>query len=451
MLNVFDSYSRESQDLLHSMQESGFHHPTVVLEPDGFLPDGVESPFLYFLGQPEGEKRGRYFNEVLVPDFWEISGDNNMGKVTYYGQEKARIYYHIASYKRIVERVEWLDDKSQVVMIERYDQYGRKIAVTTCDGQGQPLVTTYLEGTIERLTENHQTGDLILTLDYEPMRIFKNRLDFYVFYVQVRGFALDQVLFNTLAQSFALSLQLGKMGIAGRDFLVWQEPLQDSLPGNMRLILNSPEIRTKKIFIPQRETYRRALQLVSPEQEDFFAPLGYIYDFAVKDDIRKDAFVLTNSDQIEALPYLLEQLPDVTFRVAAVTEMSPELMSLVRYPNLVLYQNISQKRIKELLHQSSIYLDINHFGEVQGIVRKAFEHQQLILGFEQTLHDPPYLAQENVFRQGEKDELVARIKEVYQSIENYRHAVSNQIAQSNAIEQEEFRSRFQEGIGDRDV
>ena len=160
MLNVFDSYSRESQDLLHSMQESGFHH---------------------FLGQPEGEKRGRYFNEVLVPDFWEISGDNNMGKVTYYGQEKACIYYHIASYKRIVERVEWLDDKSQVVMIERYDQYGRKIAVTTCDGQGQPLVTTYLEGTIERLTENHQTGDLILTLPNSPMKIFKSRLDYFMF------------------------------------------------------------------------------------------------------------------------------------------------------------------------------------------------------------------------------------------------------------------------------
>ena len=31
MLNVFDTYSRESQDLLHSMQESGFDHPTVVL------------------------------------------------------------------------------------------------------------------------------------------------------------------------------------------------------------------------------------------------------------------------------------------------------------------------------------------------------------------------------------------------------------------------------------
>ena len=325
MLNVFDTYSRESQDLLHSMQESGFDHPTVVLEPNGFLPDGVESPFLYFLGQPKGEKRGRYFNEVPVPDFWEISGDNSSGKVNYYGQEKARIAYHAASYKRIVESVEWLDDKGQVVMIERYDQYGRKIAVTTCDAQGHPLVTTYFEGDTERLTENHQTGDLILTLEHQPMRIFKNRLDYFVFYLEYRGFNLDGLVYNTLATSFSLSLQLGNKGIKGRDVLVWQEPLHDSLPGNMQLILKSPEIRTKKILIPQNATYHRALQLTSQDQHASFGPLGYLYDFKVKDDIRKDAFVLTNSDQIEALTYLVESLPDVTFRVAALTEMSASL------------------------------------------------------------------------------------------------------------------------------
>ncbi|MFC3921082.1 glycosyltransferase family protein [Streptococcus lactarius] len=131
--------------------------------------------------RPAKRERGRYFNEVPVPDFWEISGDNSSGKVNYYGQEKARIAYHAASYKRIVESVEWLDDKGQVVMIERYDQYGRKIAVTTCDAQGHPLVTTYFEGDTERLTENHQTGDLILTLANQPMRIFKNRIDYFVF------------------------------------------------------------------------------------------------------------------------------------------------------------------------------------------------------------------------------------------------------------------------------
>ncbi len=84
--------------------------------------------------------------------------------------------------------LEWLDDKGQVFMIERFDQYGRKIAVTTCGDQGQHLVTTYFEGDIERLTENHQTGDLILTLDHQPMRIFKNRLDYFVFLSRVSWF-----------------------------------------------------------------------------------------------------------------------------------------------------------------------------------------------------------------------------------------------------------------------
>ena len=447
MLNVFDTYSRESQDLLHSMQESGFTHPTVVLEPNGFLPDGVESPFLYFLGQPKGEKRGRYFNEVPVPDFWEISGDNSSGKVNYYGQEKARIAYHAASYKRIVESVEWLDDTGQVVMIERYDQYGRKIAVTTCDAQGHPLVTTYFEGDTERLTENHQTGDLILTLEHQPMRIFKNRLDYFVFYLEYRGFNLDGLVYNTLATSFSLSLQLGNKGIKGRDVLVWQEPLHDSLPGNMQLILKSPEIRTKKIFIPQNATYHRALQLSAQGQHASFGPLGYLYDFKVKDDIRKDTFVLTNSDQIEALTYLVESLPDVTFRVAALTEMSASLLSMVRYPNVVLYQNISQERIQELLKISSIYLDINHYAEVQGIVRKAFEHQQVILAFSHTVHDRTYLAQANIFEQGKEADLVARIKEIYQSVDRYKEAVAQQISQSSSIDPAEFKAYLLEGIG----
>ena len=411
------------------------------------MPDGVESPFLYFLGQPKGEKRGRYFNEVPVPDFWEISGDNSSGKVNYYGQEKARIAYHAASYKRIVESVEWLDDTGQVVMIERYDQYGRKIAVTTCDAQGHPLVTTYFEGDTERLTENHHTGDLILTLEHQPMRIFKNRLDYFVFYLEYRGFNLDGLVYNTLATSFSLSLQLGNKGIKGRDVLVWQEPLHDSLPGNMQLILKSPEIRTKKILIPQNATYHRALQLTSQDQHASFGPLGYLYDFKVKDDIRKDAFVLTNSDQIESLTYLVESLPDVTFRVAALTEMSASLLSMVRYPNVVLYQNISQERIQELLKISSIYLDINHYAEVQGIVRKAFEHQQVILAFSHTVHDRTYLAQANIFEQGKEADLVARIKEIYQSVDRYKEAVAQQISQSSSIDPAEFKAYLLEGIG----
>ena len=317
--------------------------------------------------------------------------------------------------------------------------------------EGRQLVTTYWEEGVERLTENHQTGDLILTLKNQPIRIFKNRLDFYVFYLDYRGFDLDRVIYNTLAMSFSVSLQLGNKGIAGQDVLVWQEPLSDNLPGNMQIILTNQPVRTKKILIPQTDTYHRALQLTSQEQHSFFGPLGYIYNFTKNDDIRKDAFVLTNSDQLEALSYLVTQAPNVTFRIAALTEMSPTLLSMVQYPNVVLYQNISQNRIKELLNVSSVYLDINHYGEVQGIVRKAFEHNQVILGFAHTLHDRRYIARENIFEQGKEADLVNRIKEIYQSVDRYEEALASQISQSSAVDKEVFRARFQAGLGDENV
>ena len=40
MLNVFDRFSRESQDLLYSLQRAGYRHPTIVLEANGFMKCG---------------------------------------------------------------------------------------------------------------------------------------------------------------------------------------------------------------------------------------------------------------------------------------------------------------------------------------------------------------------------------------------------------------------------
>ena len=96
---------------------------------------------------------------------------------------------------------------------------------------------------------------------------------------------------------------------------------------------------------------------------------------------------------------------------------------------------------------SSIYLDINHYAEVQGIVRKAFEHQQVILAFSHTMHDRTYLAQSNIFEQGKEADLVARIKEIYHSVDRYKEAVAQQISQSSSIEPAVFKARLQEGIG----
>ena len=88
--------------------------------------------------------------------------------------------------------------------------------------------------------------------------------------------------------------------------------------------------------------------------------LGYHYQFKRDNFLRRDALILTNSDQIEQVEAIVEALPDVTFRIAAVTEMSSKLLDMLRYPNVVLYQNASPQKIQELYQLSDIYLDINH-------------------------------------------------------------------------------------------
>ena len=68
---LFDFYSTDSRDLQESFRKAGYDCPVVVIEEDGFLPDGVLSVFGFFLGPFETGThvpgRPRYFNQIEVP------------------------------------------------------------------------------------------------------------------------------------------------------------------------------------------------------------------------------------------------------------------------------------------------------------------------------------------------------------------------------------------------
>ena len=101
------------------------------------------------------------------------------------------------------------------------------------------------------------------------------------------------------------------------------------------------------------------------------------------------AFTLTASDTLEQLAYLAENLPDLEFHIAAKTNISPYLASFNDYPNINLYTNIHQDDfIEDLLDRADIYLDINHWGEVDQIVQRAISKGKPVLAFSQTAHQP---------------------------------------------------------------
>ena len=444
MIQLFDVYNQESQDLHYSLTEAGLSDLAVVIEPDGFLPDGVVSPFTYYLGYDSGKPL--YFNQVPVPDFWEIAGNNQFGTINDINQERAVIHFADGLQARLVKKVEWKTPAGRIFQVDHYNRFGACFAKTTFDASGQAIMTSYRDvDRKEVVLENHVTGDILLTLEGQGLRHFSGRVAFIIDFLQGLNLNLDHILFNSLSTSFLTSFHFPEK--SGQDILVWQEPVHDDIPGNMQLILENDQLRAKTIIIPDYATYERALQLTDEKFHHKFSHLGYHYHFKRDNFVRPDALIVTNSDQLEQVEKLVESLPSVTFRIAAVTEMSSKLLDMLRYPNVVLYQNASPQKIQELYQLSDIYLDINHSNELLQAVRQAFEHNLLILGFNQTVHNRLYIAPDYLFESSEASALIETIKLALSDVEQMRQALGKQGQHANYVDLVRYQETMQTVLG----
>lgn len=444
MIQLFDVYNQESQDLHYSLTEAGLSDLAVVIEPDGFLPDGVVSPFTYYLGYDSGKPL--YFNQVPVPDFWEIAGNNQFGTINDLNQERAVIHFADGLQARLVKKVEWKTPAGRIFQVDHYNRFGACFAKTTFDASGQAIMTSYRDvDRKEVVLENHVTGDILLTLEGQGLRHFSGQVAFIIDFLQGLNLNLDHILFNSLSTSFLTSFHFPEK--SGQDILVWQEPVHDDIPGNMQLILENDQLRAKTIIIPDYATYERALQLTDEKFHHKFSHLGYHYHFKRDNFVRPDALIVTNSDQLEQVEKLVESLPSVTFRIAAVTEMSSKLLDMLRYPNVVLYQNASPQKIQELYQLSDIYLDINHSNELLQAVRQAFEHNLLILGFNQTVHNRLYIAPDYLFESSEASALIETIKLALSDVEQMRQALGKQGQHANYVDLVRYQETMQTVLG----
>ena len=445
MIQLFDVYNQESQDLHYSLTAAGLSDLTVVIEPDGFLPDGVVSPFTYYLGYDRG--KSLYFNQVPVPDFWEIAGNNQFGTINDLNQERAVIHFADGLQARLVKKVEWKTPAGRIFQVDHYNRFGACFAKTTFDASGQAIMTSYRNvDQKEVILESHVTGDILLTLEGQGLRHFSGRVAFIIDFLQGLKVNLDHLLFNTLSTSFLTSFHFPEK--SGKDILVWQEPLHDDIPGNMQLILENDQLRAKTIIIPDYVTYERALQLTDEKFHHKFSHLGYHYHFKRDNFVRSDALIVTNSDQLEQIEKLVESLPKVTFRIAAVTEMSSKLLDMLRYPNVVLYQNASPQKIQELYQLSDIYLDINYGNELLQAVRQAFEHNQLILAFEETAHNRRYTAPNHIFAKEAVDEMIQTIELALSNVKEMGRALGEQGYHANYVDPIMYQERMETILGE---
>nr|RAW04980.1 accessory Sec system glycosylation chaperone GtfB [Aerococcus urinae] len=438
MIQLFDNYDEATRDFHQSMLRAGFNFPTVILNEDGFLPQGTTSPYRFFMGEEEG--RPLYFNEVPVPLNWEIKATNTSASVWDYHHKRADIHYFTNSGQRLVKAVDWLNDKEQIMWTDCYNQFGRRYAQIIRHGQDAHMKIYFDTEGHDVIVDNYVTGNVIL--DWQgKKKIFHNQREFFLFYLLRSGLLLEGMIVNSLASPFLISHALPR---EGQDILIWHEALSEEIPGNMQLILNGQTPRCNQVIIPDQATYQRALELCELNQlpSEAIKPLGYIYPILEDKGFAKEILILTNSDQIEQLDLLLDNLPDFQFRIGAVTEMSEKLMDYGQYSNVQLYPNISMDLIQKLLRQACFYLDINHGNEIVDAVRAAFEFHCLNMAFEETMHKKAYIADEFIFSIEEAASLSNTIKILGNNQKQWQQAISSQIVQSNHVGKEVYQAIF---------
>lgn len=407
---LFDNYGQDSQSLHTSFQLAGFSFPAVVIEDNGFLPDDVMSVYGFFLGDFKavfGEKAcPRFFNQITVPEYWEIKGNNSNGSVHDLSRERAKIFYAEPAHKRRVRIVDWYDEKGTVRSSDHYNRYGAVFARTIFNSKGQKFSKSYFsaEGK-EVIVENFVTGDIILNEGNE-VQIFHTKTDFIVHFLEQAGFQKSRIFFNTLSTPFFVSNRLSAE--EKKDILFWQEPAREDIPGNMQVIFHGQASRTATVMVQKRDAYDKLIALGA--DKDMTHRLGFIYSFAKENRHSPEALICTNSDQIEQCKKIIESLPQMHFHIAALTEMSPKLMEMDNYENVSLYPGVKQTVLDELFEECDFYFDINHEGEIVSAVRRAFLHNHLIFAFEETIHNREYIAEAHIYTINSVNRMIADVK-----------------------------------------
>lgn len=404
MLNLFEKFDQPSRDFLRSQWIAKVKNPTVVMHDDGFLPDEVDSPIKYF-SKLTGKHLGLYFDHIKVPKYWRIVGDSHHAEIFDLDQKRAEVVYVANDNTRIVKAVQWLNGHGEISWVDHYDQHGNRFAQTIYNN-GQAITRKYYNRDNRPvITQNLVVGDLFLDTKL-VQRHFKDYIDFVIYFLRERHYKLNKIFYNTLNESLALTLRLD---VSGEDTLFWHEKTGEQLPGNMKFLMEN-QTRTKHVVFQRYSDWQRHKQLLPSDTGELdFRYLGVIYPHPRSNHLHPQALILTNSDQIEQLGRLAKLLPKVHFNVAAVTEMSDKLLAFQDYHNIDLYPTVSRLRLKQLVADCDIYLDINHGSEILDAVRGAFEQNMLVLGFTNTIHQPNFVTKENVFSNDDVEGMAKQI------------------------------------------
>ena len=460
MIFITDELGKFEKNIIELAENVGFKECKTIEAIDLFCGISERNDVL--------KEKDRYYAFIDIPQYWSVRADGLNGAIYDNKTKKANIYFKNPIEKRMVSRVEWIDRNNTVYKVDYYNKYGYMYCSENVSG-GNVTVREFYDrnGDIKVL---EQTGPKTYTtfgtrISPKSYRGFADYLEAYLKYNKIYDeniwLTSDEIL-NKFAWDYGnfkisylpqnrLNSDLTVITQTNTAFRKSYRGFADYLEAYLKynkiydenIWLTSDEILNKfawdygnfKIsYLPQNrlnsdltvitQTNTAFRILCSEEQqvnwykENSNYKCDRLYSYLENNKSkfgRKEAFIITESDQLEYIEQLINDFPEITFHIAASTIMSDKLTRLDINNNVELYPCITEQKRKELFERCDIYLDINHYRELYNAVNEAMVNNMIILAFDNTAHSKELYPMGNIFESSNYVKMKETLKNIITS------------------------------------
>ena len=121
------------------------------------------------------------------------------------------------------------------------------------------------------------------------------------------------------------------------------------------------------------------------------------------------ALIITGSQQLEQIDYLIKNLPDYDIHILTFTAMGEILRSLASYETIKLHPTVMRWMCRKMIEECDVYLDINHEFKFPDVLEWVQEAKKTILAFDNVAN--PYHV-DQVFPHDNPQAMVDFLKEL---------------------------------------
>lgn len=385
MIRLFDYLTEQSRILINSLDKASIPGPNLLINYDG-LSYGKEilTPFLYFSeNKTPKKKRPLFFDEISVPEYWEIRHvDTNYSVILDGDKERGKVHYFPFSFRH-VKTVDWTDEKGTIYRRDHYSDQGVNYAYSVFQESGKKEQIYYIDEKKQVKVILDKVSKTILLP--EKNQLFEGIVPFVFYFIQelIRNNAISptkKMLINSLSTPLLVS-NLGNF----QTTLFWQERITKDVPGNMvNQIQNKHSV--EKIIFEEKEQ-QNIVQSRYPDTHVKYSYLSPLFDYYREHRYSLNALITTKTDEIVYLENILKDFPSLEITVAAPTKMSDKLKKLSTYQNLRLIEAVNDEMYNQLFEENDLYLNLNSGPQVKDTLSRAYLNQMIILSLDKTRKD----------------------------------------------------------------